>query len=135
MEVGRTVLKNCKQCNKVFAHPTRHLCEGCYKDAQAQFERVREYLEENRGATVAEVAEETDTDVEVIYEYIKEGRLTVVPKDAELRCQICGTKIASGRVCAVCRAELSDDPRIPPSQQGDKDTRMRYLDAIRRKRR
>lgn len=137
MEVGRTVLKNCKECNKVFAHPTRQLCEDCYLEAQQEFEAVKEFLEENPGATVAEVAEATEIDVETIYEYIKEGRLAVVPKDVELHCQICGAKIDSGRVCARCRSDFRADSAPAPRREDPsrgKGTRMHYLDEIKRRR-
>ncbi|HHY15927.1 MAG TPA: hypothetical protein GX521_07620 [Firmicutes bacterium] len=133
------MLKNCKECNRVFAHPTRQLCEDCYLRAQQAFEAVKKFLEENPRATVAEVAEATEVDVETIYEYIKQGRLSVVPKDAGLNCQICGTQIEKGRVCAKCRSELREDPLAAAASEAEMRTsgsRMHYLGAeIKRRRR
>ncbi len=133
------MLKNCKECNRVFAHPTRQLCEDCYLQAQQAFEAVKDFLESNPGATVAEVAEATKVDVETIYEYIKQGRLSVVPKDAGLTCQICGAQIDKGRVCSKCRAELREDPGAQSESREKERTsgsRMHYLgDEIKRRRR
>jgi predicted amidophosphoribosyltransferase len=131
------LLKNCQVCNKVFAHPTRTMCDECYKEVQASFEAVKDYLLKNPGATVAEVAQETEIDVEVIYEFIREGRLSVIPRDAQLSCEICGDPITVGRVCRKCRSELdpsSAAPFQPSSRASSGDSRVRYLDQIKRQR-
>lgn len=108
------MLKNCAECNRVFSHPSRDLCQECYEKAQESFELVRDYLKQNPGASVVEVANETEVDLDLIYEYIEEGRLDVVPRDARLQCSICGDPIVVGRVCANCRNEL----RSTMSQSG-----------------
>jgi flagellar operon protein (TIGR03826 family) len=100
------MLRNCEECNRVFSHPSRGLCPECYEKAQKDFDAVRNYLKENPGATVVEVARETEVDVDLIYEYSQEGRLDVVPRDASLQCTICGASITIGRVCARCRNDL-----------------------------
>jgi len=100
------MLKNCEVCHRVFSHPARSLCQQCFETAQMSFEAVKKYLRENPGATVAEVSEKTEVPVDLIYEYISEGRLDVVPRDARLKCSICGTDIKVGKVCSKCRADL-----------------------------
>jgi len=131
------LLKNCEECGKVFAHPTRVLCEDCYKKVQASYQAVKEYLQQHPGATVAEVAQATESDVDLVYQFIREGRLSVVPKDAGLTCEICGTPIQVGRICRKCRGEL--DPSSvrgpqPESRKQPDEARVRYLDQIRRRR-
>jgi len=131
------VLKNCDVCGKVFAHPTRTLCEECYKEAQARFQAVKDYLQRNPGATVAEVAEATETDVDVIYQYIREGRLSIVPRDAGLQCELCGASIQIGRICSRCLGKLEQAAGKGPVQESRKeadDSKVRYLDQIKRRR-
>lgn len=132
------MLKNCDNCNRVFAHPTRSLCDECYKEAQEAFGKVKTYLQENPGSTVAEVAQATEVDVDTIYEYIRQGRLTVVPKDAALRCDICGTTIEVGRVCDRCRAGLQKGLRKEPTPrerpQSADGSRVHYLDGLKERR-
>ena len=41
------MLKNCEVCGRVFAHPTRVLCEDCYNEVQAKYRAVKEYLQKN----------------------------------------------------------------------------------------
>lgn len=131
------MLKNCELCNKVFAHPNRSLCEDCYRSTQKKFDAVKEYLHENPGASVVEVAEATEVEVEIIYEYIKEGRLNIIPKDAQLVCEICGTKIQSGRVCVECRTQLQPEgfgTSAQPRESRRQSSKVHYLDQIKRQR-
>lgn len=129
------MLRNCDECNKVFAHPTRRLCESCYKEAQKAFVTVKEYIIENPGASVATVAQETEVDVEIIYEYIRQGRLNVIPRDVELHCDICGDRINSGRICVKCRSDFKKKPEEPVLEQEEKSrsSRVHYLDQIKKR--
>lgn len=135
------MLKNCDECNRVFAHPTRFLCSDCYEKAQSSFNAVKEYLKENQGASVAEVAQETQVEVEIIYEYIREGRLDIVPSDVKYHCEICKAEISSGRLCSKCSGDLARGFRDKPTQIPEpetkperKSTRVHYLDQIKDRR-
>ncbi len=131
------MLKNCDECNRVFSHPTRVLCQECYDQALRSYGAVRDYLKANPGATVAEVAKDTDTTVEVIYEYIRQGRLDVVPKDARLYCAICGTSIDKGKVCASCRNDLRNtmtQEASKPEGKSKSSLRVHTAEHIRKQR-
>ncbi|MCK9526903.1 MAG: MerR family transcriptional regulator [Limnochordia bacterium] len=131
------MLKNCEECNRVFSHPTRGLCQECYGKAQESFDTVKRYLQDNPGATVAQVAKDTEVHLDLIYEYIRDGRLDVVPKDARLQCSICGATINVGRVCMKCRADLrstmTTEQAKPPKRAGDSRgaDRVHTLDHIK----
>lgn len=133
------MLKNCEVCHRLFSHSTRTLCQECYDKAQKSFQAVKDYLREHPGATVAEVAKETGVDVDLIYEYISEGRLDVVPRDAVLHCSICGTQIKIGRVCTKCREELRstitrEPERATPSPRKTKEAdRVHILENIKQR--
>lgn len=128
------MLRNCEECNRLFSHPTRVLCQECYEKAKRSFELVKKYLQDNPGATVAQVARDTEVDLELIYEYIQEGRLDVIPKDATLQCSICGASISVGRVCAKCRNELRSTMSSEPSRYQGKSkngSRVHILDNLK----
>ncbi|HKM43384.1 MAG TPA: hypothetical protein VJZ70_05285 [Limnochordia bacterium] len=133
------MLKNCEECHRVFSHPSRNLCQECYAIAQKSFDAVRGYLRENPGATVAQVAKETEVSVDLIYEYISEGRLDVVPRDARLHCSICGTEIKIGKVCSKCRDDLrstiTSEPARPLKPKGHvrEADRVHILDQIKKR--
>lgn len=128
------MIKNCEECNRIFAHPSRNLCDECYKEALRAFDAVKKYLQENPGATVAEVAQATETEVDIIYEYIRQGRLTVVPKDAQLHCEICGTSISTGRVCSRCRVSLQTGKEEPEPRKLNNSSRVHILDQLKDRR-
>lgn len=128
------MLRNCSQCHRVFSHPTQRLCPSCFQAHQKLFESVKEYLRDHPRAKVAEVAEATGATLEQIYEYIRQGRLSVIPVDIELTCEICDSPITQGRICAKCGQDLEDSPHrskpIPASPTGSR-ARMHILDKIR----
>ncbi|NLJ80763.1 MAG: hypothetical protein GX335_07050 [Firmicutes bacterium] len=132
------MLRNCEKCNRIFAHPTRRLCSDCYQKVQEAFILVKDYLAANPKASVAEVAKATETNVETIYEFIKAGRLNIIPRDVQLTCEICGVSIESGRICPKCRAALKQgqvsQTEKPFSEAKRDKTRIRYLDQIRKRR-
>ncbi len=131
------VLRNCEECNRVFAHPSRRLCEDCYQKEQEQFTAVKEYLQENPGASVAEVAKATEVDLDTIYEFIREGRLHIIPSDVEFQCEICGDTISTGRVCSKCRAEFRKSSYVAPEPENksqSRSSRVHYLDQIKDRR-
>lgn len=128
------MLRNCEECNRLFSHPTRVLCQDCYEQAKRSFELVKKYLQDNPGATVAQVARDTEVDLELIYEYIQEGRLDVIPKDVSLQCSICGASISVGKVCAKCRNELRSTISSESSRYQGKSkngTRVHILDSLK----
>ncbi|HHY09653.1 MAG TPA: MerR family transcriptional regulator [Firmicutes bacterium] len=131
------MLRNCENCNRVFAHPTRLLCDACYQEEQDDFTAVKEYLRENPKATIGEVAEKTEVDLETIYKFIRQERLDIIPSDIKFHCEICGAEIEGGRVCSKCRAEFrktKESGEKPAEETVRERSRIRYLDQIRRKR-
>ncbi len=128
------MLRNCEECNRLFSHPARSLCQDCYDQAKKSFDAVKKYLRDNPGATVAQVARDTEVDLELIYDYIREGRLDVIPKDARLQCSICGAPISVGRVCAKCRNDLRSTMTSEPTRSQGKpkvDSRVHTLENIK----
>ena len=131
------MLRNCEECNRVFSHPTRRLCVDCFEKRQEAFNKVKDYLKEHPNASVAQVSVDTEVELETIYEFIREGRLPIIPRDVDLRCEICDAPISVGRVCSKCRAELQGEKVRPVQQkreQGSTASRVHYLDRIRDRR-
>jgi hypothetical protein len=70
------------------------------------FEKVKEFIRMHPNATIQEVVVETGVEFDKVREFIDEGRLKIVPIDVVFRCQICGAKLSSGRICSQCQADL-----------------------------
>ncbi|MEC9487924.1 MAG: flagellar protein [Halanaerobium sp.] len=103
-------LKNCKECGRIFTHPTRDICDRCRQREEDEFKKVKEYLWQKKGATIEEVHEATEVDRKKIIKFIREGRLIAEGLDVEIfvECQRCGEPILFGNYCSKCLRELED---------------------------
>ncbi|ACL70466.1 TIGR03826 family flagellar region protein [Halothermothrix orenii] len=102
-------LKNCPKCGKLFAvQGSEKICPVCKKEEEDDFQKVKEYLWDNPGATIEEVHEETGVERETIIKFVKEDRLIAEGLDLEilLECERCGDPITHGRFCEKCQQEL-----------------------------
>ena len=71
-------LMNCPNCGSLFVKTNlRDVCETCYKEEEQAFETVYKFIRkrENRTATIYEASEGTGVDEELIFKFIKTGRL------------------------------------------------------------
>lgn len=139
------MFRSCPTCGKMFSHPVNKLCATCNREDQELFELVRDYLRENPNATAVEVVDATEVPLKKVEEFIKSGRLTVVPGGLTLYCQICEAKIKRGRLCEACGGQLSPEKKVPvepvvekkPEKSGAKMhilDRSSVLDDSRRRR-
>ena len=99
---------NCPRCGKLFNQVTKqNVCSGCMQEEERNFCDVRDYIEENRTATVAEVVQETGVSAKRIQKFLREGRLQATPgMGGVLNCTSCGIDILSGKMCVTCQKKL-----------------------------
>ncbi len=129
------MLRNCKECGKVFSHPSQTLCAHCSKVRSEEFIKVKDYLQSYPNAPLGEVASATEVSIESIEEFIRQGRLTVIPKGANVTCAVCGKAVPYGRVCAACRGDLKGKEPIE-QVRNDKESaksRLHTMDTLRRR--
>lgn len=101
---------NCKKCGKIFNYDGYKVCLSCRKLEEEDFQKVKTYLYKNSGASMQQVAEETEVPVKKIIEYLRQGKLET--KDNEnfvLGCEKCGEPIKSGHYCEKCTKEVHDN--------------------------
>lgn len=105
-------LANCSSCGKVFVKQLKDICRECYKEEEAAFQIVYDFLKQqkNREATLNEVVEATGVDETLITKFIKENRLrtSMFPK-LSYPCDKCGKMITSGKICDSCSFELQNE--------------------------
>lgn len=146
-------VRNCRKCGKIYNYiGGSPICPVCKQLEEDDFKRVKDYLYENPGASITQVSTELDISVEMIKRFLKEGRLEIVGECANmiLECEICGKSINSGRYCAECERDLSNNLRSTVSQlnqqlgsqpgsqshkqaQSGKGVGMRYLNRDEKK--
>ena len=101
-------IRNCVNCGNMFQYVGNRLCPNCIKKLDDDLQKVKAFIDENKGATVAKVSEECDVSVKQIRRWIKEERLMFAPGvDTGLVCSQCGIPIESGTVCKNCKAQLA----------------------------
>lgn len=119
-------VRNCRRCGKIYNYiGGAPICPACKQQDEEDFQRVKEYLYQNRGASVNQVSTDLDISVEKIKRYLKEGRLEITSDEGNLilECENCGKAIKSGRFCPECERQLETGFRSVASQiQGELDS-------------
>ncbi|TCO76473.1 TIGR03826 family flagellar region protein [Marinisporobacter balticus] len=105
-------IRNCKECGRLFQYNGfSKICTKCQRKREDDFKSVREYIYENKGATITEVSEETGVDEDKILQFLREGRLEITGENSALilECERCGKGIKTGRFCDACARELEKE--------------------------
>lgn len=133
-------VKNCRGCGVLFNYLSGpQLCQVCARKLEDKFAQVKEFIEENPGASITLVAEENDVSTRQIEQWVREERLFFAEGSAYgIDCERCGKTIKTGRFCDECKVKMTqsfqraihkDAPKIEPSgrKQRDRD-KMRFLE-------
>ena len=69
---------------------------------------MSEYLRNNPGTPLAQVAEELDISYEKLMKYVREGRLQIKAPNGKYIsfCEKCGKETAGGRFCLSCEGHI-----------------------------
>jgi flagellar operon protein (TIGR03826 family) len=119
-------IMNCPRCNALFAkNEFRDVCEKCYRDDEKMYDTVYRFLRkrENRAATIETVIEGTGVDEELLYKWVKKGRIqTKLFPNLGYPCDKCGKIINNGKICKECSDELKKDLQQFEANQKFKDS-------------
>ena len=101
--------RECEICGgvMVFRGLGEYRCENCGQLAYDDYGKVRNYIEEHRGATAAQIEEAIGVSQKTIRRLLKEGKLEVTENSRTfLRCELCGKDIRSGTYCPECETKM-----------------------------
>ena len=104
-------VKNCRRCKRLFNYLAGpQICPACREEIEAEFQKVKKYLFDNRNATIAQVAEACEIDEHQIRQWVREERLEFSSGiDAGVVCENCGAPISTGRFCEKCKTSMMND--------------------------
>jgi flagellar operon protein (TIGR03826 family) len=109
-------LLNCPTCNAIFVkNRFRDVCEKCYREEEKAYETVYQFLRkrENRAATMSQVVEATGVEEDLLYKFIRKGRLKLTQfPNLGYPCDRCGKLIREGRVCETCANDIKNELEI-----------------------
>jgi len=131
-------VRNCRKCGKIFNYvvgPT--ICPSCREKMEAKFAEVKEFVRDNKGASIPEISEKCDIETQQIQQWIREERL-VFAEDSPLgiECEGCGTMIKTGRYCDKCKAAITQGfnpvkkvEKAEPKKPTKENPKMRFLQS------
>jgi hypothetical protein len=73
-----TPVEACRGCGGIFPFLPRGVCAACIDLRERRYAEVREWLLDNRGASIAQASEATGVEESLILEFLREGRLEFV---------------------------------------------------------
>ena len=130
-------VRNCKNCGRLFNYMGKTLCPECLKSREDEFQIAKDYIRNNPNCGVADVSEATGISVHQIRQWIREERLilTAASATAGINCESCGRPIQTGRLCAACKKQVSNElshafvkePAASEAKKASDGDRMRYL--------
>lgn len=114
-------LANCPQCDALFMkNNLRDVCDKCYKEEEKMFETVYKFIRkrENRTATHEMVIEATGVDDELLYKWVRKGRLQPAQfPNLGYPCESCGTMITTARLCRSCSTGIQNDLEVHEKEE------------------
>lgn len=130
-------VRNCRKCGKLFNYVTgAPVCPACKEALEKKFQEVKKYVQENKGVTIHDVAENCEVDTQQVRQWVREERLEFSGEGVTgITCEKCGASIATGRFCAKCKADMASTlnsvipkKEAPKHKKDPKDNpKMRFL--------
>lgn len=137
-------IRNCRGCGKLFNYiGGPGICPACKEEVEAKFVQVKEYIEENKKASISQISEDNQVSMSQLRQWIREERL-IFSEDSlvGIDCEICGKTIRTGRFCDSCKNTMAQEFGNVYSGSGKKGeaeeklmqelrekARVRYLDT------
>ena len=106
---GYNIPRTCVKCGgvMVFKGLGEYQCEDCGELTYDDYGKVRNYIDDHKGATAVQVEEATGVSQKVIRRLLRDGRLEVAEGSKTfLHCDMCNKSIRSGRYCPECEMKI-----------------------------
>lgn len=101
-------VRNCRMCGRIFTYVAgAPLCPTCREEMEERFQKVKEYIQNNKDTTIKTVAEACEVDESQIRQWVREERLVFAEgSGVGVECEKCGKTIMTGRFCDKCKADM-----------------------------
>jgi len=109
-----TAVQCCRGCGNLFPFLPRGLCAGCIDVREERFQTVREWLRDNRGASIIAACQATGVEERLLAEFIREGRLELAGPTESAKDQQAREALRAKLVSEIAAAQAN--PPGPSSQ-------------------
>ena len=132
-------VRACKSCGKLFNYLSGPpICVACKDELEKKFQEVKEYIRENKGASMQQIADDNDVPIKQLQQWIREERLEFTEESPiQIACESCGALIRTGRFCEKCKDNMASGltkafrketpPPAPKKKPGGDGNHMRFL--------
>lgn len=102
-------VRACKSCGKLFNYLSGPpICMACRDALEVKFQEVKEYIRDNRSASIQQISEDNDVPIKQIQQWVREERLEFTEDSpVQLTCESCGATIRTGRLCQKCKDNMA----------------------------
>ncbi|CAM5191128.1 Flagellar operon protein (TIGR03826 family) OS=Ureibacillus acetophenoni OX=614649 GN=SAMN05877842_101179 PE=4 SV=1 [Ureibacillus acetophenoni] len=108
-------IRNCPSCGEFFNYTgIRDVCHKCVQNEENMYQIVYRFLRkrENRAATVERIVEATGVEHELLYKWVRKGRLhPAMFPNLGYPCDNCGRLTNKGKLCDNCTSEIKTELR------------------------
>lgn len=108
-------IRECPTCGEFFNYTgLRDVCYKCAQREEDMYQIVYRFLRkrENRAATTERIVEATGVDSELLYKWVKKGRLHPASfPNLGYPCDNCGRITNKGKLCEKCQEDLKSGLR------------------------
>ena len=97
--------RKCSKCGEAMKYKGlgEYVCENCLISEFDDYGKVRNYIDEHKGATALEIENATGVSQKAIRNLLREERIEVAQNSKVfIKCDRCGANILSGRYCDKC---------------------------------
>ena len=132
-------VRACRTCKKLFNYFSGpDICPDCKDALERKFREVKDYIRDNKTASIQETAEACEVSVNTIKQWIREERLQFAEDSGVgFACEACGKTIYTGRYCEECKKKVAagfteaiakDKPALEePKRKTDDRNKMRFI--------
>jgi len=112
-------IRSCRNCGRIFHFRGAYNCPDCVREIDDLFVKVRDYIYHNPRANVEEICEGTGASVDMVMDWLREGRLLTNENAVPLlECTKCGASIATGKLCGKCANDFMSQANTAAQEMG-----------------
>ena len=127
-------VRSCRSCKRLFNYVGgQPICPACKDMLEKKFMDAKEYIRNNKGCGIKEVAEAIEVNPNQIKQWVKEERLEFSADSTDIfTCEQCGIPIRTGRLCKKCKEKMVDNLEglyrtvVEPAKKKQDGNKMRF---------
>ncbi|MCF0132075.1 MAG: flagellar protein [Pseudobutyrivibrio sp.] len=132
-------VRNCRGCGRLFNYLSGpDICPVCRDEIEKKYNNVKDYIRDNPGKNINEIAEDNGVTTSQIKQWIREERLQFSEDSSVgIECELCGANIRTGRYCEACKQKIAGkfeesimkkvDPTPTDTRRKSESNKMRFI--------